>query len=69
MAHQPLGGRPVGVVRAHVDIPRPIDDPMLIATASRLDSLVMGCAKGNPSSSKVGTGAPFEAESPTLQAM
>ncbi|TRX97655.1 hypothetical protein FHL15_001410 [Xylaria flabelliformis] len=36
MAHQPLGGRPVGVVRAHADIPRPIDDPMLIATASRL---------------------------------
>ncbi|TGJ82897.1 hypothetical protein E0Z10_g5853 [Xylaria hypoxylon] len=37
MAHQPLGGRPVGVVRAHSDIPRPIDDPILIATASRLD--------------------------------
>ncbi|KAJ3564205.1 hypothetical protein NPX13_g7927 [Xylaria arbuscula] len=36
MAHQPLGGRPVGVVHAHADIPRPIDDPVLIATASKL---------------------------------
>ncbi|KAI1190696.1 hypothetical protein F5B17DRAFT_51600 [Nemania serpens] len=36
MAHQPLGGRPVGVVRAYADTPRPIDDPILIATASRL---------------------------------
>ncbi|KAI0206238.1 aldo-keto reductase [Astrocystis sublimbata] len=27
MAHQPLGGRPVGVVRAHTDTPRPVDDP------------------------------------------
>ncbi|KAI1116130.1 aldo-keto reductase [Nemania sp. NC0429] len=36
MAHQPLGGRPVGVVRAHAEIPRPIDDPTLITTASRL---------------------------------
>jgi diketogulonate reductase-like aldo/keto reductase len=27
MAHQPLGGRPVGVVRAHPDEPFPTDDP------------------------------------------
>lgn len=27
MAHQPLGGRPVGVVRAHPDVPFPTEDP------------------------------------------
>ncbi|KAI0863343.1 NADP-dependent oxidoreductase domain-containing protein [Xylaria cubensis] len=47
MAHQPLGGRPVGVVRAHADIPRPVDDPMLIATASRL-ALSWAVQKGIP---------------------
>ncbi|KAI1300796.1 aldo-keto reductase [Xylaria venustula] len=30
MAHQLLGGRPVGVVHAHADTPRPIDDPMTV---------------------------------------
>jgi hypothetical protein len=27
MAHQPLGGRPVGVVRAHKDVPFSTEDP------------------------------------------
>lgn len=27
MAHQPLGGRPVGVVRGHPDQPFPTSDP------------------------------------------
>ncbi len=27
MGHQPLGGRPVGVVRAHADVPFPTEDP------------------------------------------
>lgn len=29
MAHQPLGGRPVGVVRAHTDVPFPTEDPLV----------------------------------------
>ncbi|KAI0120595.1 aldo-keto reductase [Xylariales sp. AK1849] len=36
MAHQPLGGRPVGVVRAHVDIPWPVDDQEIIEIATSL---------------------------------
>jgi hypothetical protein len=31
MAHQPLGGRPVGVVRAHTDVPFPIEDSKVYA--------------------------------------
>jgi alcohol dehydrogenase (NADP+) len=31
MAHQPLGGRPVPVVRAHLDVPFPTEDPMVSA--------------------------------------
>ncbi|KEY65517.1 hypothetical protein S7711_08752 [Stachybotrys chartarum IBT 7711] len=33
MAHQPLGGRPVGVVRAHVDEPFPTDHSKVIEIA------------------------------------
>lgn len=29
MAHQPLGGRPVPVVRAHSDVPFPTEDPVV----------------------------------------
>jgi diketogulonate reductase-like aldo/keto reductase len=29
MAHQPLGGRPVPVVRAHADVPFPTEDPVV----------------------------------------
>ncbi|KAK4035335.1 NADP-dependent oxidoreductase domain-containing protein [Parachaetomium inaequale] len=35
MAHQPLGGRPVGVVRAHPDEPFPTDDPTIIDIANK----------------------------------
>ncbi|KAI1356444.1 aldo-keto reductase [Xylaria sp. FL0043] len=35
MAHQPLGGRPVGVVRAHPDMPPPTEDPKILDIASR----------------------------------
>ncbi|KAK4098485.1 hypothetical protein N658DRAFT_431842, partial [Parathielavia hyrcaniae] len=33
MAHQPLGGRPVGAVRAHPDEPFPTEDPTIIKVA------------------------------------
>ncbi|KAH6621488.1 aldo-keto reductase [Chaetomium sp. MPI-SDFR-AT-0129] len=35
MAHQPLGGRPVGVVRAHPDEPFPTDDPTVVEVAQK----------------------------------
>ncbi|KAK6854287.1 Aldo/keto reductase [Apiospora arundinis] len=37
MAHQPLGGRPVGVVRAHEGQPRPIEDIELLGIATKLN--------------------------------
>ncbi|KAI1328533.1 aldo-keto reductase [Xylariaceae sp. FL0255] len=36
MAHQPLGGRPVGVVRANPGVPPPTEDPKIIEIASNL---------------------------------
>ncbi|KAK3349874.1 aldo-keto reductase [Lasiosphaeria hispida] len=35
MAHQPLGGRPVPVVRAHADKPFPTEDPTIIDIATK----------------------------------
>ncbi|KAI0817537.1 aldo-keto reductase [Xylaria sp. FL0064] len=35
MAHQPLGGRPVGVVRAYPSMPPPTEDPKILDIASR----------------------------------
>ncbi|KAK7991738.1 hypothetical protein PG988_000532 [Apiospora saccharicola] len=37
MAHQPLGGRPVGVVRAHEGHPRPVEDNGLLEIATKLN--------------------------------
>ncbi|KAK7931491.1 aldo-keto reductase [Apiospora marii] len=37
MAHQPLGGRPVGVVRAHKGQPRPVEDNEILEIATKLD--------------------------------
>ncbi|KAI0187399.1 NADP-dependent oxidoreductase domain-containing protein, partial [Xylaria flabelliformis] len=49
MAHQPLGGRPVCVVRAHADIPRPVDDPMVSNCSLRFKlSLSWAVQKGIP---------------------
>ncbi|KAH9907303.1 aldo-keto reductase [Xylariomycetidae sp. FL2044] len=36
MAHQPLGGRPVGVVRAHADVPPPTEDAQIVNIASQM---------------------------------
>ncbi|KAI1500931.1 aldo-keto reductase [Biscogniauxia marginata] len=36
MAHQPLGGRPVGVVRAHPDMPPPTEDSVIVQVATQL---------------------------------
>jgi alcohol dehydrogenase (NADP+) len=36
MAHQPLGGRPVGVVRANADVPFPTEDPLILRLAEEL---------------------------------
>ncbi|KAI1633667.1 aldo-keto reductase [Biscogniauxia mediterranea] len=36
MAHQPLGGRPVGVVRAHADVPPPTSDSTIVKIAAQL---------------------------------
>ncbi|KAK8116002.1 aldo-keto reductase [Apiospora sp. TS-2023a] len=36
MAHQPLGGRPVGVVRAHEGHPRPVEDSEVLEIARKL---------------------------------
>ncbi|KAI5921325.1 aldo-keto reductase [Camillea tinctor] len=36
MAHQPLGGRPVGVVRAHADVPPPTEDAMIVDIATQI---------------------------------
>ena len=33
MAHQPLGGRPVSVVRAHADVPFPTEDNIVSVLA------------------------------------
>jgi len=37
MAHQPLGGRPVPVVRGHPDTPFPTEDPEIIKIAEQCD--------------------------------
>ncbi|KAK8061557.1 aldo-keto reductase [Apiospora phragmitis] len=37
MVHQPLGGRPVGVVRAHEGQPRPIEDNEILEIATKLN--------------------------------
>jgi len=39
MAHQPLGGRPVGVVRAHHDVPFPTEHPQVKTTIVTLVKL------------------------------